>query len=43
MNPKQTLSRRIWIGIILLAFTGQLAWGVRIQSQSGQPSLESGR
>lgn len=31
MKTKSTLSRRIWIAIILLGFSGQLAWGVENQ------------
>jgi MFS family permease len=31
MNPNTALSKRIWIAIILLAFSGQLAWGVENQ------------
>ena len=30
-SKKGTLSRKVWIGIILLAFSGQLAWGVENQ------------
>jgi MFS family permease len=31
MTPNPTLSKKIWIAIILLAFSGQLAWGVENQ------------
>jgi MFS family permease len=31
MIPNPTLSKKIWIAIILLAFSGQLAWGVENQ------------
>ena len=31
MQPKPTLSPKIWTAIILLAFSGQLAWGVENQ------------
>lgn len=31
MNPKPTLNRRIWLAVALLAFSGQLAWGVENQ------------
>jgi MFS family permease len=31
MNPKPTLNRKVWIAVALLAFSGQLAWGVENQ------------
>jgi MFS family permease len=31
MTPNPTLSKKIWIAIVLLAFSGQLAWGVENQ------------
>ncbi len=31
MTPSPTLSKKIWIAIVLLAFSGQLAWGVENQ------------
>ena len=31
MNSKSTLTKKIWVAIILLAFSGQLAWGVENQ------------
>jgi len=31
MNPKPILTHRIWIAVALLAFSGQLAWGVENQ------------
>ncbi len=31
MTSKSTLSKKIWVAIILLAFSGQLAWGVENQ------------
>ncbi|MBI4732301.1 MAG: MFS transporter [Chloroflexi bacterium] len=31
MTPTQTLTKKIWFAIILLAFSGQLAWGVENQ------------
>ena len=31
MTPNTTLTKKIWIAIVLLAFAGQLAWGVENQ------------
>jgi MFS family permease len=31
MNPNSALNKKVWIAIILLAFSGQLAWGVENQ------------
>jgi MFS family permease len=31
MTPNPTLTKKIWVAIILLAFAGQLAWGVENQ------------